>query len=430
MIYSYHMNDPIRRKLTGELSISADYKNNESTKSVVFRRLVEKKFVESIPREKLEEMIRNDLKKVSITPVNGIFNAHQLFHYTNSDFLKDFDFGNTLIQAHIPYCLHFPNHYEIIVDIPEKKLEALVIFEKIWTSRAQTEDKKSDTVDFFAEDCVTYFKDSIIQTPQIPLSAQEGWESLFTGTNIEKMSDQNGIFRFTRVLIQFDTNFPQDMNQGDYKSLLPRVEEIALTAINRVIDVYREVTNEFFIRRLGSLNINLIYFIPKNEGFYLLPTNIETAKINRSGKEIEEISAKLEAGHKPEVYKLLLFNAYSSFETKDYTLAIVESFQSLEIFLENYLVNLFKVKNIHKKEYRKILKKNWKTKDRLTEVLKNLIGVSLDKQLNIWPKWCARYDQTRNRVIHGGKEPSPLETKETLEINQKVIEWLNSITTK
>lgn len=205
------------------------------------------------------------------------------------------------------------------------------------------------------------------------------------------------------------------------------MEENSLLIVNRIIDNYRELTGEMHVRRLGDLKVNLIYFIKQNTGFYLLNFYIATAIVNRSKTELKELQSKLSSGSKPSLYKLLLLNAKDSLKNKDDTLAIVESFQALEIFLENYLIAEFKKKGKTESQYRKILDTSWRTKERLDVVLKDLKGVSLNQNAGLWNPWCTRYSKTRNEVVHLSKEPTENETSETLMINEKVISWVLSL---
>lgn len=416
---------PVRQKNLGKLSAKAKFNNAEE---IILSTLADRKIIEYVPQKELLDMLTADASNVSPTPVSGLYAMYLDFQYQDPNVLKDFNFGNVLVEAHLPYCLHIPNFYEMEISIPEQSLEALVIFRKIWTKRARDErGQPSSKTDFFAEDRALYFKNSIILTPKIPLDPEEGWSPRFTGTNIEKMSDQSGVFRYTKVYIQFDHELSSDSSEKKLnEKLLGAIREKALTVMNRVIDNYRDTTKEAYIRRLGELPVNLIYLIPKNRGVYVLPHSIEGAKMNEAGQDIETISDKLSKGEKPEVYKLLLLDALNSFETKDYTLAIVESFQALEIFLEAYLISAFKKRGDPETQYMEILNKNWATKQRLTTVLKELKGVSLNEEQKMWDPWCARYDKTRNEVIHAGKESTGKETKETIDINEAVIEWLKS----
>ncbi len=419
------MSDPRKYKDSTKISIEVGFKDME--KPVHFYIFADKKIIDNTPKEILKERIRADIEKISITPGSGINKTYISYQYSDETELKDFDYGNILIQAHLPYCLHIPNHYEMKVVIPEQNIEALIIFEKIWTKRAREDEKVSDDIDFFAEDRALYFKTSSMLTPVIPCHPEDGWDSFFTGRNIEKIKDQNGIFRYTKIHIQFNIDAPKklkDMGKEKENELLKEINDKTLVIVNRVIDLYREITNEIHVRRLGELKINLIYFIPQNQGYYLLLPNIETAMINRSFKDIEDISNQLATGKKSEIYKLLLLDARSSFNTKDYTLAIVESFQALEIFLENYLVLEFKKRGDPEKQYKQFLHKYWRAKERLNIVLKELKGCELNEQGKIWDAWHTQYDKTRNEVLHAGKEPTEEETEKVLMANEKVIDWV------
>lgn len=424
------MSDPVRYKPTQEIFIEAKYKVKDVEDTMRLYVLSKKEIVERTPQEEMRKALEADIQIVSPTPVSGIYKAHLSYQYSEKDALKDFDFGNILVQAHLPYCLHIPHYYEMTVSIPEKNLEALVIFEKQWTSRAQEDGKKSDVVDFFAEDRSVYFKNSVILTPKVPFNPEEGWDSYFTGRNIEKMRDQNGAFRFTRLHIQFNMTIPEKLGklgEKETEKLLKEVQDKALSVVNRVIDNYRDITNEIHVRRLGELKVNLVYFIPQDQGYYFLLPNIETAMMNRSRKEIETVADRLSNGKKPDVYKLLLLNARNSFGIKDFTLAVVESFQALEVYLENYIFAESVKSGNTEEQTKKTLETNWRTKERLNSVIKNLKNSALNEQGELWNKWCHNYDKTRNEVFHDGKEPDEKETEETLAVNEKVIDWISRL---
>lgn len=420
--------DPIRIKNAKEIVIGA--KSSDGVERKVYI-LAEKELVENTPEEDMKKKIAASLSQISPSPVSGIYSTHLSFQYSEPDVLKDFDYGNILVQAHIPYCLHIPNYYEMEVSVPEANIEALVVFEKVWTNRATEDGRKSDvTTDFYAEDDVLYFKHSTLLTPKIPVNPEEGWAPYFTGRNIEAIEDRNGVFRYTRMHIQFTkdvTHNIKDLTEKQATLLLAEIKSEALLVINRVIDTYRHVTNDSYVRRLGNVEPNLIYFIPQNEGFYLLSPNLETARINRSKKELDEIENKLKNNVRPDITELLFLDAESSLKNKDYMLAIVESYQALEILIENYLFSALKENGLSDEDCVKKLKQYWQTKDRLNTLMKEVKNTSLNTKTDIWDKWCTRYDKTRNEVFHHGKEPTQEETKQTLEVNIQVADWIKSI---
>jgi HEPN domain-containing protein len=269
-------------------------------------------------------------------------------------------------------------------------------------------------------------------TPKVPVEFDDGWEQNFTGKNIERIKDQNGTFRYSALYIQFNkTVSASDIaTQPNLDKTLTEVKEMSLSAVNRLIDNYRSVTRSGFVQRLGSLEINTIYFIDLNQGFYILSSGfgIETAAMNRSRDEIKKIEEMLEKGEKPELYDLLLLDAQTSFENKDLTLAVIQSFQALEIFLENLLYKLLLVRGDSETSALQYLDQHRRTKERLKDCLQELKNTTLYAvNRPLWDKWCTLYDKTRNEIVHKGKEPTDREVADMLEANTKVIEWLKTI---
>ncbi|KKR90997.1 MAG: hypothetical protein UU42_C0026G0006 [Candidatus Woesebacteria bacterium GW2011_GWA1_41_13b] len=422
------MGDPVRHNNLARIVADVKYEELDSpTKITIY---ADKVNLQKLTQEQIEEHIKNQLEKVNIKPGTEIYSLHTSFSYPETNTLKDFDFGNILIEANLPYCLHIPDHYEIKVILPEKNIEALVTFRKFWTLRAKTDEGMSDNFDLVADNTPLFFKKSTVLGPVLPFKSEEGWDSLSKGINAEKMNDQNGTFRYTMVYIQLKLSLNESETKqigGNADSLLNKIQETCLTIINSIIDNYRVVTNEAYVRRLGNLKTNLIYFLPQNQGFYLISLNTATAKMNIPLNDVKKLASLLNSGNRPDTYKLLQLDARDSLRSGDYTLAIVESFQALEIYLENYLTSGFKAKNTTESDYKKILDTNWKTKDRLNMVLNMIKGVSLNNQTQIWNSWCTRYDRTRKEVIHLGREATLSETQETIEINEKVINWLSGL---
>lgn len=417
------MNDPKRIKDMGRITAKIKFEDMQSP--IQLHTLVDSNVLKRVPREIVEESLKTEINKISLKPGTELYTSYVSFSYSQA--LKDFDFGNILVEANLPYCLHFPNHSETVVNIAEKNIKALITFQKVWTNRAKTEEGGSDRLDLYVDDIPIYFKQSTILGPILPFKPEDGWESYITGRNIEKVKDQNGIFRYSKLYIQLNMDIPKNIDVITEKSrdrLLKEIQEKCLALVNRLIDDYRTVTDEAHVRRLSNLKVNLIYFIEQNLGFYVAHYNVRTAMINRSKRELKEFNLLLSSGKKPELYKLLLLNAKDSYFTKDYTLAIVESFQALEIFIENYLFSGFKARGDTEVQIKLRLEKNWKTKERLNILLKDLKGIALNEKSNIWDPWCNRYDKTRNEVIHVGQEPTEIETSETLAINEKLINWI------
>ena len=197
--------------------------------------------------------------------------------------------------------------------------------------------------------------------------------------------------------------------------------------INRVVDAYRHTTGEEHIERLNFLTITNIYFLDHDVGIYPVDMWITSATINRSAREIEKFKDILSKDIKIPLHELLLLDSKSHFNKKIYTLSVVTSFQALEIFLENFLVNAYRRKKYSEQEIGKKLKQEWRTKERLKKLLKETTGYSLSENKNLWDDWCDIYDKTRKKVIHYGKDADEKETRKTLRICSEIIKRIKSL---
>lgn len=430
------MPDPHKRKLV-ELHVSAGLKTPDGKVTEHdFYHLVDAEAMKTLSREQIEKDIAERLKQVSPTRTFGITRMFAHFSYVEADALSGFNFANVFVEVHIPYCLHIPNGYDIKIDLPDRKIEALVTFNKIWTQQAQEDGVGSDDTDFYMADGPAHFQKSTILGPKFPVRPEEGWDQHFTGKNIERMKDQNGTFRYTRLFIEFDPHISEErlaklknLSKEEGEVVLGDISDHALAIVNRVIDCYRFVTRQEYIERLGALSINTVYFKKENHGFYLMGQvpGIESAVMNRSKKEIGEIERLLENAVPVPLHDLLVLDAHSAFQRKAFTLAVVESFQALEIMLENYLIKAFEAKGVAKQEYEKKLDTHWKTKERLNTLLKETKGHALNQNSSLWEPWHTKYDKVRNEVIHQGKQATEEETKDTLKINEDVMTWLREL---
>ncbi len=409
------------REDKGILHISA--RMPDTGEDINFYLLTDKKIYDEIPKEQISSDLQQMLKVVSVMPVFGIYNTVLSYGYPEPP--QKPTSGNTLIEVNLPYCLHIPNDYEMIVSLPDKGYEAKVFFYKIWTENANG----SSLVDVFAENKKTYFQKSEFITPQIPHQPETGWDFKYQGKNVQKIRDGAGVFRYTKLRIYLYTDYsPEKLkNKTGFAIASREIYEKSLDIVSRVLDAYRYATKESHVERLAFLTITDIYFHDSNVGYHPVSPNIEAAIINRSMKEIESIEDMLSSNNKPPLYELLLLSSHSSFEKRMFTLALVESFQALEIFLENFLIEKYKLKSITEADIEQKLNQTWRTKERLKELLRETTGHSLLENRDLWDKWCTVYDKVRNEVIHHGKELSPEDTKQAIKLNLEVMEWVKKL---
>lgn len=391
---------------------------------VKFYLIADSDLLKTLPQDQLKNNIDCMIKEVMVELPMATKNINT--SYTFVDDVEKSDFGNTIIEVHLPYCLHIPNKIGLDVYIPERDLMAQVFCRKIWTNKAID----SSETDIYAEDRTIYFNKGEIITPQFPIDPIIGWRPCFTGKNVENIKEEDGYFRFTKLQIFLKTNYSKEQLESNdgLEKINMEIREITFQIVNYLLDVYRYISEEEFVERLGSLIITNIYFYDYNIGFYPATMEIQSAIMNHSKQKIKSIKNILESGNKPPIYELLLLSADASFNKKMFILAIVSSFQGLEIYLEKFLISKYKQKNISDEEIENKLNLTWRTKERLKKLLEEETGHSLIREnKELWDKWCVKYDKVRNEVIHKNKEMNQEETEQTLKINCDIISWIKSI---
>jgi len=380
-----------------------------------------------VTRVKMTKIVEGMLKEVQLKKTFCIRDAVSEYNLCDP---KGFEASkrNTVIEVCIPFCLDIPHEYSCLVNIPEKDISAWVTFGKIWTDRSEG----SSSTGLFAEDVVTYYSKNDIISPTLPQSDKDGWCPLFKGTNVTKAKDNAGYFRYSKLFIEIDTDYDKEkLNKKKYGA--QALEEILVTVldvVNRILDVYRFITKETHIERISRLSINIrdIYFVQHNIGFMgiMMGGGIESAIMNRSKNETDQISAMLKEGTACPLFELLFLSAEASYNKRMFTLALVEAFQALEIFLENFLTSKYSASSLSKREIEKKLDGKWRTKERLKELLPEVGVPSPSSDLTFWNRWCTMYDKDRNNVIHKGKEINEGKTRQAIDLNKEMVTWIKN----
>ena len=377
-------------------------------------------FDESINKEKIETILKNirDHKAFIIENFFPSYSIAESYVITNY---------NTFIFLNLPFCLHLPTGLDL--ELPHPKFGVVKIsLEKIWTENAEG----SDTIDIVAEECDTYYQNSAFKPAKLPQDPKLGWQMKLIGKNVEKEKDNMGYFRYTKIVIAMNTSFTKEDFSNDTQAILVETRKGTLEIINRLIEVYRFVTREEYIEKLGKVEITDIQFLEPNICFmpsYGINNGIGDAKMCHSLKKIVEIEDALKNDITVPLYETLILNAESVFNKRQFKFAIVESFQAFEIFLENFLLEKFSQSGLNEKEaYQKITERqNWMTTERLKKVLYDAIGHRLTDNSQLWQKWYDNYDLIRNEVIHHNKEVAEEKAREVLDTNLEVIEWIKQL---
>jgi hypothetical protein len=333
---------------------------------------------------------------------------------------------NTMVEVALPYCLHLPNGLTLFVSVTGATGGAVVILQKFWTTAAAG----SATADLFTADRVTYAAPVTFNTPNFPEAPELGPRLACSGTNIELDRDTSGQFRYSKIKIFFDTQHQQLDTKSKSAMAAVRAEAVglALKIVNRMIDVYRYVTKEDFVQRLGSIHVTDLYFARHDVGIHgaSFGGGIRDAIMNRTGHEIEEIARTLKAHSEIPLAELLFLDAQAALSTDRYVLAVIHAFQGLEVFLEEFLYRRFADKGMTPDAIEKIVAPR-RTKERLKDVLRQSTGHSLAENRELWDRFCLSYDQVRNKLIHAAKEIDQHRSREAVEACLAVQTWLNKL---
>ncbi len=401
-------------------------KNGATEDHVLYHRL--SGAVSSAAPAAINAYLNDELKHVSLEKLFQVYNLVAKYSYEDVTTLQKFVYGDTFIQATLPYCLHLRSGTAFEVHVPEDGYSALVTLQKIWTKRAAG----SSEADFVHDTQTTYFTGGTMQTPQFPVDPTFGWELNYTGVNVEKIKDSNGMFRYTDVLIELNTGITAnqlEQDQAEKDLILGQLTAKALEVVKRLLDTYRYVTRECHAERVGRLNIHNIYFNKQNVGFYvmsMLGTGISTAIMNLPQVMSVEIGRMLKASEQPPLAELLQLDAEASLDGLAYTLAVVKSFQALEIFVEGYVLERYRAAGLSGADALRILEIKWRTPERLKHLLKDVSGQSA-AQAAWWHEWIKLYDSVRNEVLHQAKDPSEAEAGRVVELNREMMAWIKEL---
>jgi len=146
-----------------------------------------------------------------------------------------------------------------------------------------------------------------------PEKRELGPEQPFSGSNLERDRDTSGYFRYTHLAIYFQTDHKDLADAAPEKmdAIENECVEITNAIVNRIIDVYRFVTRESHVQRLGALHIPNLYFPQQNVGVYGLSLGhgIRSAVMNRPRQELITIGDMLDSQADIPVPELLFLDA-------------------------------------------------------------------------------------------------------------------------
>jgi len=371
----------------------------------------------------------------------------QLFYIVSGEALAQDE--AVQVVARLPFCLYIPPCRYLFTYPGTGELVGFVP-EKVWTSHAEgsTEIKEELVV----PDKTVYLNKPELITEWIGTSkaSVQGPQ----GHDVEFDKDSTGYFRFSRLTVEINWRFPGDFDpysnyDSNQSSIIEELSSRILDIANYVIDLYRAVTGDGYIRRVSYIAIEDIRIgIPDNRSIrqqgkftgnkftykcgyhpYLFSAHgIRPAIVNKPGKTIKAFQASLKLSMRPEAYRLLELNAEQALDQREAKVAVIESFTSLEVYVEQFYFR--KLGNrMSEADIESLLSSNdhWRLKVRLKELLKKYCSVSIaEMDEKLWQKWLRAHEK-RSKLVHRNVEPGLEEAKKTVELNKAIIQLLGAL---
>ena len=358
------------------------------------------------------------------------------------------------VVARLPYCLYVPTT-PYVFDSPDNGQPIGVLPEKVWTKRA--EGSTIAKYEAIAPNKSVFLRDAQLITDVI------GQPEPLTGDlqahNMEFDRDPSGYFRYTRLTLEFDWQVPlgfdpynvesDSRDQERTHSIIDQLTSIALLLANYFVDVYRTVTEDVYLERISMLMVEDIRIgvhksrsirkprecigrtTPHKLGYHpnmLGPHGIRAAQVSKPKEVVDKFRSFLESGFRPSTDELLRQNALAALERHDVKLAVIESFISLEVYVESfYSHRLSDTMTTAEIEEMLATGNNWKLAVRLKELLRQRFGKAIaDLNGGLWATWLKRYRQ-RNGIVHRNLIPTEDDAKEILELNESIKRLMGTL---
>ena len=351
------------------------------------------------------------------------------------------------VLIRLPYCLYVPST-RYVFNFPDDSELVGVVPQKVWTKRA--EGSVTPDSEVVAPNQPVYLDDSELITDWM------GQPEPFTGElqarNMEFDKDPNGYFRYTRLTLEFDWHVPcgydpsqqknDDKGQENTHQIIAQISTMALPLVNHFVDVYRIVTDDIYLERIPVLIVEDIRVgihddcsIRKHEkqpagpftykyGYHprmLGMHGIRPAMVSKPKEVVDSFRSLLESSFRPPTDELLRHSALAALERHDAKLAVIESFISLEVYVERfYYDRLSETMTSTGIEDLLGAGDNWRIVVRLKELLRQHFGKAIsDINNGVWSQWIKKQQQ-RHGIVHRNLIPSEDDAQHILQLNESI----------
>jgi hypothetical protein len=264
---------------------------------------------------------------------------------------------------------------------------------------------------------------ALIWQGKISLTDTEGQLTInlakvFTGENknVEMWHDRLGRVAYSTISIEF----PKELDEKN-------IPDTTLRIINRLIDVYRYTTGEYYLERIPQNELRRIDVITRlNNGQVPLVSmsNFGEGLIIACYSDIpQEAIDILQSGEEPPIYSMLLLNAKRELLFENYRLAIVEAETAFEVYVDTIITEYYRKKGLSETAI----------KSKLGGGFKNLLTNHINKicleefvGCKEHSNWESKAYLKRNAIVHDGASANKQDTDEAIECVETAILWIQS----
>lgn len=155
---------------------------------------------------------------------------------------------------------------------------------------------------------------------------------------------------------------------------------------------------------------------------------IRPAIVSKPKEVIDSFVSLLENGFRPPTDELLQQSAAAALEWHDAKLAVIESFISLEVYVERFYFERLSG-TLTPTEITTLLvsSNNWRITVRLKELLRERFGRAIaDIDNSAWLQWLSAHNQ-RHAIIHRNEIPSEDDARDILLLNEYIKQLVETL---
>jgi len=207
--------------------------------------------------------------------------------------------------------------------------------------------------------------------------------------------------------------------------------KLAVRALNRFIEIYREETGSYWLRALEPGDIGE-FEIQDFEGGELEKSTERTVTPGgtvlggMSENDLQKIEKRLESGSQTNIYQTLHLDVRESIDQREYAVAVILAYELFERWIKNAFVEVVSSSEKSRHEAEALIKRDDGRYVKLSTLLQSQLDhhTNLDFQnASVFGEWDEKLRCERNKVVHEDYNPDWEAADEAHRTVLGTIEW-------